>query len=163
MPAAPPPPRCPTGPEPPKERKPRERLDQRVRPESHESDRAGHDPRAESDRRFNPVPPDPKPRQELRSPDEGLALIRVVNVERDRRGFHHRGTVASTNGRRAQRLTFSSEIAYSDSPAASSAFGPMFVLIYAQNLAVAQRVDLREAGFNFDPARSTTAVESNRH
>ena len=39
----------------------------------------------------------------------------------------------------------------------------MFVLIYAQNLAVAQRVDLIEAGSDFDPARSTTAVESNRH
>jgi SnoaL-like polyketide cyclase len=41
-------------------------------------------------------------------------------------------------------------------------FGPMFVLIYAQNLAVAQRVDLVEAGVDFDPARSTTALESNR-
>src|SRR5262245_57983833 len=37
----------------------------------------------------------------------------------------------------------------------------MFVLIYAQNPAVAQHVDLIEAGFDSGPAGSTTAVESN--
>ena len=31
-------------------------------------------------------------------------------------------------------------------PGGFEGFGPMFVLIYAQNLAVAQRVDLIEAG-----------------
>jgi len=39
----------------------------------------------------------------------------------------------------------------------------MCVLIYARNLAVAHRVDLIEAGFDFRPARSTTGVDPSRH
>src|SRR6476469_2691039 len=72
-------------------------------------------------------------------------------------GYRRKGSV-SPAGRRVN-----SSIRLLRKPGGFEGLGPMFVLIYTQNLAVAQRVDLIEAAFDFDPARSTTTLESNRH
>jgi hypothetical protein len=54
---------------------------------------------------------------------------------------------------------------YSDRPGGFEGFGSVCVLVNAENLAVAQQVDLKVAPFDFGSARPPTAPEasSNKH
>ena len=85
--------RSPAGSKPPKQRKRRERLHERIRPEPDESNRAGNDPGTDGDPHFNRVPSQPEPRQEFRATDQGPAITRVVKAQRDGGRFHRRRRV----------------------------------------------------------------------